>query len=111
MSQLQCTGFPPQQSETLWHAAMGHSVKVTARFMDREPRTVKAHRAAVMLKLGAKNTTEAVAKGFKRGHLKYIPILFICLTSLFGMSNDMRPVRRPARSVSVVRVISSRPAA
>ena len=108
---LTCEGLPPRQSEAIVLAAQGMSEKMSDRAMKCSVDNVKNLRRAVYYKWRTPNVAATVAEGFKRGHLKYIPILFICLTSLFGMSQEMRPVRRPARTVSVVRVISTRPAA
>lgn len=103
--QLTVSNLPNQQAQALYHAALGHCVKTTARAMGVEPRTVKAHRARVIDKLGAKRMNGAIAEAFKRGHLKYIPILLVCLCSIFGGDHQSRTVK--VQRPQIVRVRES----
>ena len=82
--------------------------KMTARALGCSVDNVKNIRAAVFYKLHAPNITAAVAECFKRGHLKYIPALFLCIVTAIGTAGEARPVRRPYRTVSIMRVVSSR---
>jgi len=50
----------PRQREVLWLVAVGLSTKEVAKRLGCSPRTVEIHRGAMMLKLGARSTAEAV---------------------------------------------------
>lgn len=106
--ELVCHGMPLRQGQAIALAAQGYPQKVIARIMGCSVDNVRNLLSSVYFKWHAPNVASAVAEGFKRGHLKYLPVLIICLTSVFGMNQDMRPVRRPARSVAAGRMISSR---
>lgn len=105
---LVCEGLPPRQSQAIVLAALGNTEKESARAMGCSVDNVRNLRVSVYCKWRAANVASAVAEGFKRGHLKYLPVLLICITSALGLSGEARTVRRPMRNVSVVRVVSLR---
>lgn len=105
---LTCEGLPPRQSQAIVLAAQGMSEKMSARVMGCSVDNVRNLRATVYFKWKAPNVAAAVAEGFRRGHLRYLPIILLCFTTLFGLHGEARPVRRPVRQVVSVRVLSSR---
>lgn len=84
-------GLTKRQREVLVHAANGLGEKETARVMGCGVYNVQTLRAAAFSSLQARNITHAVAEAFKRGHLKYLPVLLLCLvTSLTGADERTR---------------------
>lgn len=71
--------LPKRQGETLVHAALGHCIKETAREMGITAETVKSNRSALMSKLHAHNTTQAVAEAFRQGYLNYHAMIALCI--------------------------------
>jgi DNA-binding NarL/FixJ family response regulator len=59
-----------RESEVLGLMCKGMTNRDIARLLDIAPRTAKAHVAAILVKLGAANRTEAVAHAFEGGLLK-----------------------------------------
>ena len=107
--QLVCEGLPERQSQVVILAAQGHGEKATAKAMNCSVANIRALRSTVFYKWHAQNITSAVAEGFKRGHLKYIPILLVCLCSAMSASDHQyRPIRRNPRIERVVRTINHR---
>ena len=55
-------GVTPREHEILAGIAAGHTSKEVARLLAISPRTVEFHRANLLKKFCARNTTELVAK-------------------------------------------------
>ena len=64
------TALPQQQAMVLMLASQDKSIKITARVMGIEPRTVKGHRARIIRKYGVTGIQGAIAEGFRRGDLQ-----------------------------------------
>ena len=73
MMDLTCNGLPKRQCLVLKFAALGMTEKETAKAMGCAPSNIRSSRSALFFKLNAHNITEAVAEGFKRGNLTYVP--------------------------------------
>lgn len=106
--QLVCENMPKRQGEAIALAAQGNTQKMIARIMNCSVDNVRNLLGSVYYKWHAANVASAVAEGFKRGHLKYLPALFLCLVTALGTAGEARPVRRNLRQVVSARVISSR---
>ena len=70
---LICDGLPRRQCLVLKYAALGLSEKETARAMGCGPYNVQSARAELFFRFHTNNITGAVAEGFRRGNLKYVP--------------------------------------
>jgi len=57
------------EARVLAFTAAGYGRDETARFLGVGAETVKSHRESVLRRLGARNTSHAVALAFARGHL------------------------------------------
>ena len=57
----------PRETEVLALLAEGAPNKVIARHLDISVHTVKFHVAAILVKLGAANRTDAIATAMRRG--------------------------------------------
>jgi DNA-binding CsgD family transcriptional regulator len=61
--------LPPSEREVLGDAGDGFTVRESAKRWGKSPETVKTQRRNLMLKLGARNMTQAVAMAIGDGHV------------------------------------------
>jgi DNA-binding CsgD family transcriptional regulator len=54
-----------REKACLYQAALGKTIKETARFLGITPMTVSGHRTAILIKLQCHNMVQAVAMGIK----------------------------------------------
>ncbi len=69
-SKLQPPPLTPRELQVLGMLRLGNSNPEIGRELGITPRTAKAHVAAILVKLGAQDRTEAVTRGFERGLLR-----------------------------------------
>ncbi|WP_237133773.1 LuxR C-terminal-related transcriptional regulator [Pseudohongiella sp. O18] len=96
--------LPRREGAALLHAAEGCSIKASARKMNCGTENVKSARNNLFWKLDAPNITAAVAEGFRRGYLKYIPAIALCFLTLLGGGDEQMRYNRVARTVRIVRI-------
>lgn len=109
---LICEGLAKRQKEAFLYAAMGHGIKQTAKLMNCSIGNVESLRSTVLYKMHAKNMTNAVAEGFKRGNLRFGSIVCIfatllCLTPTLDDHAALRKGRSRLRNRSRTSLFAS----
>lgn len=102
-----CTGLPKQQGRVMELGLQGINEREMAKQMSLSVRTIKAHKEAIRNRWGSPNFIHAIGEGFRRGHIKYLPVALLCFLSAFGSGQAARPARRLVRTVPVVRTINA----
>ena len=101
MPTLTHQNISPRTGQALVCAAQGMSIKATARAMGCAISTVESLRSNAMYKLHAVNMTSAVAEAMRRGVLTYMALV-VCVLSVFGSPDQIRPYRSPARPAAAL---------
>jgi len=99
--------LPRRQGAALLHAAEGCGIKASAKKMNCGTENVKSARNDLFFNFEVPNITAAVAEGFKRGYLKFIPVAFLCLMAALGAGDEPMRYNRVARTVRIVRIRES----
>jgi DNA-binding CsgD family transcriptional regulator len=64
---LEINNLPPREGQALAHAALGYTVKETARAMSISARTVETYIGQSMLRLNARNRVHLITQAFNAG--------------------------------------------
>lgn len=67
MKTIQGAPLTKRQNEVLKLMSQGETVDSAARLLGTKPSTVRTHKSAIAVKLGARSTAHAVALGLKTG--------------------------------------------
>lgn len=87
MDSLTSSGLPKKQAKALMLAASGKTRKESAKIMGCSPDNVAKLIQAVLCKLNAKNTPEAITIAFQKGILRFLSLFLV----IFGISTTLVP--------------------
>lgn len=103
LGNLECTGLPPRQSQTLLLRARGQSGTEAAAVMGCGAQSIKNNTATLFYKLGASNIAALITIAFERGHLSIVKTLAVIVVALytsmvpFTHQTDIDTPRPPSR--------------
>lgn len=87
MNSLIVSGLPKKQGEALILAASGNTRKESAQKMGCSPDNVAKLNQAILCRLNAKNTPQAITIAFSRGILRFLSLFLV----IFGISSTLTP--------------------
>lgn len=82
LGNLEATGLPPRQSQTLLALASGLTQKAAAEALGCKPPSIRNYASTLLYKLQATNTVHMVSCAFERGNLHLVKTLAVMVVAM-----------------------------